>query len=297
MRLRKSLILPRSDDGPSTDPNSQRFEALEASLKKQSEVIEALKHRLESSVSAISPTSIPDHTRSDYGAPPTSSPGNPFPFSYWAFNHAGAGLSPQTSDETPPLTIPLGHQTSTGNLLVLPQLRSLVGQYPDEFFFKVEDTRSRSAAVRSILDPLGHAEDPSVIDRDSADVYLEQFFLLVYPFHPFLDRDVLVHQYEERMTRGLGLDDQSALLLAIFALGATASDDIERERTRHSGDDLIQQALKILYASWTLSFRGDITLAQGLVLCALYFTYTVEPLMAWRLVHMASTTIQQILAR
>ncbi|KAI8666309.1 hypothetical protein NCS57_00855400 [Fusarium keratoplasticum] len=36
-------------------------------------------------------------------------------------------------------------------------------------------------------------------------------------------------------------------------------------------------------------------MSQALLLCALYFTYTVDPLMAWRLVHMASTSIQQVL--
>ncbi|KAF5697359.1 hypothetical protein FMUND_15439 [Fusarium mundagurra] len=99
------------------------------------------------------------------------------------------------------------------------------------------------------------------------------------------------------MEHGLGSDNQSALLLAVLALGATASDPIDSHKTRHSGDGLIREAVKIVYKSWASSFGGDITLSQAVILCALYFTYKVEPLAAWRLVHMASTTIQQIMIR
>lgn len=184
-------------------------------------------------------------------------------------------------------------------MLVLPQLRNLIGEYPDEFFFLVENDRSRSAAAQSILSPLAQyaAEDSPIASRVDSDVYFDQFLSLVYPFHPFLSRDGLISQYKRVMARGLDHDNESGLLLAVLALGATSGDAVGRRPVSHTGDTLIQQALKILNASWTLCFRGDIIVAQGLVLCALYFTYTVEPLMAWRLIHMASTSIQQILAR
>lgn len=182
---------------------------------------------------------------------------------------------------------------------MLPQLRNLIGEYPDEFFFLVEHDRSRSTAAKSILSPLGQyvAEDSPIASRVDSDVYFDQFLSLAYPFHPFLSRDGLITQYKRVMACGLDHDNESGLILAVLALGATSGDAVGRRLTSHTGDALIQQALRILHASWTLCFRGDIVVAQGLVLCALYFTYTVEPLMAWRLIHMASTSIQQILAR
>ena len=268
-------------------------------MKEHSEALEALRSRPELSVP--SPPLHTDLSPVNQERFLPNSDGSAFPFSFWAFNQAGVGLSPQgqNPDETPPLTIPLGHQTCTSNFLVLPQLKSLIGEYPHEFFFRIEDSRSRSAAAQSILSPLGQyaADDSPIASRVDSDVYFDQFLSLVYPFHPFLDQDDLMTQYNRVMSRGLEHDNQSGLFLAILALGATAGDVVDRRLTSYSGDALIQQALKILNASWTLSFSGDIVVAQGLVLCALYFTYTVEPLMAWRLIHMASTSIQQILAR
>ncbi|CAM1509879.1 Fc.00g002140.m01.CDS01 [Cosmosporella sp. VM-42] len=291
-------ILQRSDDGhaeESQSRDSQRLEAIESRLREHSEAIETLKCRPDFSTSQSSPATGHEHPRSDSAR--SLSVSNNASFSFWAFNQTGLGLSTPDADETPPLTIPLGHQTSTSNLLVLPQLKCLIGDYPDEFNFRVEDRRPRSAASRSILAPLHQAEDTPFIDKEVADVYLESYLNLEYPFHPFIDRGEIIIAYEEIMNRGLGLDVQSALIFSMLGIGATAADPIDRNAETHSGDYLIQQALRILYASWTLSFSGDLVVAQGLVLCALYFSYTVEPLMGWRLIHMASTNIQQILAR
>ena len=198
----------------------------------------------------------------------------------------------------PPLTIPLGHQTSTSTLLLLPQVRCLVGEYPEEFLFQVENCRHPSAAGQAMAaSPTQPAHDTAVIDEAVADRYLDKFLTLVHPFHPFFDRHDLVARYDDVMSRGLGFDTLSAMFLAIFALGATASDPIDTREAGHSGDAFIQKASRILFASWAVSFGGDILISQGLVLCALYFTYKAEPLVAWRLIHMASTNIQQMLAR
>ncbi|PTB63173.1 hypothetical protein BBK36DRAFT_1183105 [Trichoderma citrinoviride] len=202
-------------------------------------------------------------------------------------------------DDVPPITIPLGHQTSTSSLLTLPQMRPLVGDYPEDFIFRVEDTRSRSLA----LDFMGvsglEAEDKHV-DRTVADDYLSSFLALVHAFHPILDRDQLLASYEDVMREGLGSDVRSALFLAVLALGATASDPIDDERDHengNTGDACMQRALRILVPAWMISFSGDIQLSQGLILCALYFTYVVQPLTAWRLINMASSSIQQLLIR
>jgi hypothetical protein len=173
-------------------------------------------------------------------------------------------------------------------------MESLVGDVPEEFLFKVEDSRPRSVA----FDMASDVVFPE-IDRVTADEYLNDFFERVHPFHPFFDKNDLRQRYEETMERGLQADTQSALFLAIFALGATAAEPVDGAKSdgHGGGDGLIQQALRILLTAWAVSFSGDILLAQALILSALYFTYTVEPLMAWRLVHMASTSVQQMLIR
>ncbi|KAF2099538.1 hypothetical protein NA57DRAFT_75038 [Rhizodiscina lignyota] len=218
----------------------------------------------------------------------------------WDINRS-SGIQPpgpETADSfaLPPLTIPLGHQTSNSNLLVLPQMRSLLGEFPKEFLFMVEDSRVPSVSAHLMAGPTGTAVPinlPSV-QREDGDEYLERFFISVHSFHPIFDQDELYAQYHDIMQRGFKFDIPSALILTVLALGATAPDSPDRS-DRLSGAELICAAFRILLSHWAVSFSGDITLSQALVLSALYFTYAVEPLMAWKSIHMASTSIQQIL--
>jgi hypothetical protein len=202
-------------------------------------------------------------------------------------------------DDVPPITIPLGHQTSTSSLLSLPQMRPLVGDYPEDFIFRVEDTRSRSLAL-DFMAVSGAQADEKHVDRTVADDYLSSFLALVHAFHPIFDRDQLLASYEDVMRDGIGSDVRSGVFLAVLALGATASDPIDDDRDHehgNTGDACMQRALRILVPAWMISFSGDVRISQGLILCALYFTYVVQPLTAWRLIHMASTSIQQLLIR
>lgn len=221
------------------------------------------------------------------------------PHSTWALTTQEGGDSSRqgvNADDVPPITIPLGHQTSTSSLLRLPQMRPLVGDYPEDFFFRVEDDRNRPTALDFMAVPELRTEQEHV-DRTVADDYLNSFLAMVHAFHPIFDRDDLLASYEVVMRQGLGTDIRSSVFLAIFALGATASDPINRKQSENTGDVCLQRALRILVPAWTVSFSGNIQLSQGLILCALYFTYVVQPLTAWRLIHMAATSIQQLLIR
>nr|KAK5448455.1 hypothetical protein LTR18_001543 [Exophiala xenobiotica] len=205
--------------------------------------------------------------------------------------------SSHAKHDLPPLTIPLGHQTSTSNLLTLPQMRSLVGEFPEEFLFLVEENRPRLISIE--YDAAGQDETDIqnlTLEKVVTDDYLERYLTLVHPYRPMFDPHDLTSQYENVMSQGLQENVRSALLLSIFALGATALHPADCTRLSYPGNDLIKKALRMLFPSWAVTFKGSLELCQGLVLCALYFCYVVEPLMAWRLVHMASTTIQQMRA-
>ena len=230
--------------------------------------------------------------------------GNPLPFSIWGFNHTKRQRDNRPGDDedaAPSISIPLGHQTSVSNVLKLPQLRPLLGEYPEEFFFKVEAKRPRSAAAREMMCSTAFSlQDEFRIDKELGDAYLQSYLSRVHPYHPFIDAEDVVFHYENvmgREDRKFDFDNPSALVLAILSLGATVTDPIDRNEKERTGELLFQRALKILFTSWTFTFDGDVLISQALVLCALYFTYTVEPLMAWRLIHMASTSIQQLLSR
>ncbi|GAD91713.1 predicted protein [Paecilomyces variotii No. 5] len=202
----------------------------------------------------------------------------------------------QNDDASAPITIPIGHQTSTGDLLMLPQISRLTGCYPDGFFSKVEEQRQRSPLKYSISPFENESSQLDFhVDKATCDSYLESFFDVVHPFHPFLDTEELLDRYEDTMAREFHFNSQSALILAVLGLGATASDpvDLDNADKPYSGDGFIRQALGFLLPAWSTSFQGDVVITQALILCAIYFTYTTDPMMAWRLVHMASTSIQQ----
>ncbi|EHK46923.1 hypothetical protein TRIATDRAFT_316922 [Trichoderma atroviride IMI 206040] len=293
-----------------SDVMLQRLESIEKLLGEHADALKALQHekahqqqRRNSPAFMMSPP-LPDffrrHTESidnDGGLSPSNE--SSMPHSTWALTTQEGGDSSRqgvNGDDVPPITIPLGHQTSTSSLLRLPQMRPLVGDYPEDFFFRVEDDRSRSTALDFMAVPDLRAEQEHV-DRTVADDYLNSFLAMVHAFHPIFDRDDLLTSYEVVMRQGLGTDIRSGVFLAIFALGATASDPINRKQSENTGDACMQRALRILMPAWTVSFSGNIQLSQGLILCALYFTYVVQPLTAWRLIHMAATSIQQLLIR
>ncbi|KAL7931945.1 hypothetical protein V8C35DRAFT_105494 [Trichoderma chlorosporum] len=265
-------------------------------------------HR-QNSAASLMPHPLPDFHRQVESIENDRSPRSPLrdasmPHSTWALTTHEAGDSSRLGmsgsgggdDDVPPITIPLGHQTSTSSLLTLPQMRPLVGDYPEDFIFRVEDNRSPSAAM-DFMSTSGLHDEGEHINRTVADDYLSSFLALVHAFHPLFDRDVLLASYEEAMKEGLGFDARSGVILAVLALGATASDAIDHGKNGHTGDACMARALRILVPAWTLSFSGNIQLSQGLILCALYFTYVVQPLTAWRLIHMASTSVQQLLIR
>lgn len=134
----------------------------------------------------------------------------------------------QNNDASPPITIPIGHQTSTSDLLMLPQISRLTGCYPDGFFSKVEEQRRRPLLTYS-MSHFGNETSQLNFhaDRATGDSYLGNFFDLVHPFHPFLDKDDILDRYEDTMAREFHFDSQSALILAVLGLGATASDPVE----------------------------------------------------------------------
>lgn len=206
-----------------------------------------------------------------------------------------------TVDDEPPLPvfmIPLGHQTSTSGLLITPQVRALAGTFPHDSFFRLE-------ARRSVPDDISFSTLPSSnglpsLDRRITDKLVEQFFTLVYTWHPIFDREAFTEQYARLLDRGLEQDEESAVCLVALALGAIASEPTSR--SGRFGDEIpgslyFKPAFHILVTAWVNSFGDNIILSQGLVLSALYCLYLLRPLQAWRAIHMASTAIQQTLNR
>lgn len=213
-------------------------------------------------------------------------------------NSPGASYQINIEDDSslPPLTIPLGHRCSNDSLLALPQVQLLIGRYPDDFFFRVESQRS-CPQIRTF----STVEDDFVfpqVDEETSSSLKDRFSQTIHLVNPFIDEPT----YIERYRYGLGSDsmniNQRAVVLLVYALGTIGGERINEDGADDEnvpGMQFFNPAFHILTRSWASCLTGDITLAQGLILCSLYFCYIAQPLRAWKVIHMASTTVQQLL--
>ncbi|OQV03337.1 Fungal specific transcription factor domain-containing protein [Cladophialophora immunda] len=209
-------------------------------------------------------------------------------------------MQEQTS-ELPPLTIPPGHEASSSNLLSLPQVETLAGEFPDEFFFRVEAHHAKVMETCSSNTVTADSSDIPQVGREAADMFLQAFFELVHPFHPIFDRKAFTTLYEDAFAKALCRNEESGVVFVVLALGAVISEDPDGKHTLGGrtipGIHYYRAAQQILMSRWTQSVGGNLLLSQGLLLCALYLTYAVQPLLAWKFVHLASTNVEQLLIR
>lgn len=285
---------------PSTVPASmsRRLERIETLLNSHSEAISAISN------SQISPT-----VTTVTAAPPTSNIGQLSESANMAnglnatspadSRHSGPSVTTPATGfhdvqvDLPPFTIPPKHQTSTNSLLALPIVKALVGEFPEDYFFRIESQRAEGKWISSnpVVPPL---------NREVTDLLVATFFSVVHPCHPILDRDEFRSIYQNVLTNGLGQNLESALCLTILALGVVASQSAgpdARAGNWTPGMEYFQPALHILLAQSAFSFSPNLLLPQGLVFGGIYFAYIAQPLPSWKLIHLASTNVQLLLSR
>uniref|UniRef100_A0A8H7K9D8 Transcription factor domain-containing protein n=1 Tax=Bionectria ochroleuca TaxID=29856 RepID=A0A8H7K9D8_BIOOC len=185
--------------------------------------------------------------------------------------HPHIAIQPESSDSTSAaMTIPIAHSTTTGDLLRSESIRLLVGDYPPFALSRVEVKRN----------------------------LIEAYFNLVGTQHPVLDRSEFMLVYDKVVAEGiLAITHSVCLVFVVLALGAIAQVSSFRDVSEDAppGIDFFEPALRHLVDEWPMFFGADIVLPQAMYLASLYFGYLSRPLQTWRLVHMASTSTQQIL--
>ncbi|ODH53802.1 hypothetical protein GX48_00220 [Paracoccidioides brasiliensis] len=298
--------LPTQRLDPSTIPAtiSRRFERIETLLQTHSEAIAAISQQhalgaLPSSQAASDVLPLPAYSTT--GPPPQAG------LSCTNTLHAKSpsvsrtpvpDAGPEFADpsaELPSFIIPSIHQTSTNSLLALPIVKSLAGEFPEDYFFRTESQRSPPPG--SWMTP---EQNLPYISRDVTDLLIATFFSMVHPCHPILDPDEFYTTYENVMATGLDFSLQSALCLVVFALGVVASQasgDGARSGDWAPGMEYFQPALQILMAESAVSLGSNLLLPQTLIFGGVYFAYIARPLHTWKLIHLASTDVQLLLSR
>lgn len=190
------------------------------------------------------------------------------------------------------MDIPLSHSSTTGNLLRSAPAKALLGHYPPDLFLHIELRRPVPEGLRLNATPASQIDIP-LVSPNETDHLVRNYFQLVHRFHPILDQRAFYELYDRVLDRGPQPDLPSALVLVVLALGTVAAETPNRMDACWSpGIRFFTPAVRLLLTESLGSFGGDPLLPQALYLAALYYSYLSRPLLAWRLVHMASTDVQ-----
>ncbi|KAJ5014352.1 putative transcriptional regulatory protein [Colletotrichum sp. SAR 10_99] len=162
------------------------------------------------------------------------------------------------------MAIPMSHSTTTGSLLQSRSAKALLGDYPSDVFLRVESKRTLPEPLSLTPIPLSQIVFPE-IDAEEASSLVDNFFDLVNPQHPILDRGDLEHIYRDVVGSPLQADLRAALVLVVLALGRAAVDtpDLTRDGWL-PGVEMFTPALQVLLGTWFNSFGDTILLPQGL---------------------------------
>ncbi|KAI1377745.1 hypothetical protein F4677DRAFT_444332 [Hypoxylon crocopeplum] len=190
--------------------------------------------------------------------------------------------------DSPQFLIPKGHATLPSTLLSLPKVRDLLGDYPRDFFFEVEEKLPLPGLLGSLYDsPLVW---PS-LDLDNLDALADNYFRNVHPHHPLFTPSVFkswqAQLIEEKDMEEIG----TSICFCVYALGTVCSDqggNYESDETL--GLQFFQPALRIMLHKLVWEFRSSIHLCQALLLAASYFAHLGRPLHSWKMAQFSSRT-------
>ncbi|KAI4603270.1 hypothetical protein KJ359_006063 [Pestalotiopsis sp. 9143b] len=234
-----------------------------------------------SSSTPTSSSAVPfDYTQSSSPVFSKSSEYNEMPF-----------LQPEAT-ETPTFLIPKGHTSLTTTILAVPQLRDQLGDFPRDYFYRLEENQPlpvslRSAQTdRSAWPPLRE----TVLSKLS-----ENYFQNVHSRQPLLSPSTFQLLQSKLLKNEPMADGEAAICLLVYALGAIATPIASTPEASEGslGLGFFRPALALILHEYTWNFRPDLVVCQGLLLAGSYFSYLGRPLHSWRMVYLASQRFLQ----
>lgn len=202
-------------------------------------------------------------------------------------------------NEEGPLVIPLGHQTPTASLLMLEQIKYLIGDYPHEFFLSQESSRNMRPLIPRL--PFATVLERLKLRYESTDFLLAGFFNNVHSQFPLFERNAFLDRFNTFLKTSQFNTVSDALCLTVLALGEICSTTIDvfdtESRNGSNGTEYFAHAQKILNGAGMALFRKDPMAPLAFFFASVYFRYRGWPLEAWRYIHTASTGIQLIFSQ
>lgn len=197
----------------------------------------------------------------------------------------------QENETLPPLTIPEKHSTSSNHLLLNTTIREMIGQYPSDYFLRLE---SKNEVPIHLLSPEPNTADP-ILDRSTTDNLVTYFFANVHCYQPILNRPDFDEAYRRAIETGFSTSPETSLCFTVFALASF----VQESSTESSfpGMSYMRRVLPELLVASTWNFIWDVKISQALILASVYFAYLARPLYSWRLINMAASHTHFLLPR
>ncbi|KAI1113443.1 hypothetical protein F5Y14DRAFT_441837 [Nemania sp. NC0429] len=198
-----------------------------------------------------------------------------------------------TSLESSPFLIPKDHVALATTLLTFPQVRDVIGEYPRDYFFGIEEKLPLPELLERLHDsPLTWP----ALDPATMDTLATSYFQYVHPHQPlFTPREF--RSWQANLLEAQDLDGiTTSICLCVYALGALSSAQHSNQKAPDTlGLEYFQPSLKIMMREMLWSFRPNILTCQGLLLAASYFSHLGRPLHSSRMGHFASRLFLSIL--
>ncbi|ETS82978.1 hypothetical protein PFICI_04854 [Pestalotiopsis fici W106-1] len=199
---------------------------------------------------------------------------------------------PQEQAETPTFLIPKGHTNLTTTILALPQLREQLGDFPRDYFYRIEENQPLPESLRSsqtdrrAWPPLRQA----VVSKLS-----ESYFRNVHSRQPLLNLGEF-HLWQSKLLKKQPIADaEAAICLLVYALGAVTTPMAASPDASDGvlGLGFFRPALALILHEYTWNFKPDLVVVQGLLLAGSYFSHLGRPLHSWRMSYLASQRFLQ----
>ena len=221
------------------------------------------------------------------------------PYDYFSGSPQPSEKLHSTTDEVDQLDltqflIPKDHAAVASTLLKLPKARRLLGEYPRDFFYRLEEMLPLPGSLDSIY-YTAHAL-PS-LDIASLDVLVNNYFQFVHPHQPLFSRQSFC-LWQDRLLESHAADEiTTALCLCVYALGTICMLSEDTVDSKMLGLEYFQPAFRIILHRAIWSFRPNIAVCQALLLASSYFSHLGKPLQSWKMSYYTSHIFLQLTDR
>lgn len=193
----------------------------------------------------------------------------------------------EDGSESPTFLIPKGHTTLATTLLSVPKIRDVLGDYPRDFFYSVEENQPLPEPLRN---PQRDRRGWPPLRQNVLNKLSDNYFLHVHPHHPLFSRNTFRIWQAKLLKKEPVEDAAAAICLCVYALGAITSPQASAEMASDEvlGMGFFRPALAIVLHEYTWNFKPDLAICQALLLAGSYFSHLGRPLHSWRMAFFAS---------